>query len=560
MERIWEEFYVDGVPVDIRVDEITLASALSRSAARYPDRAALVFEGTQVTFRELDKMVSTFAGALKELGVGPDVKVSFAMPNLIQTVVGIYGVLRAGGIVVMHNPRSHNRALEQQFNDAGSEVLICLDLLTPRMVGLRKSTGIKKIVSCHIRDYLPFIAQKLFPLVKSQLHQKTPEAEDVYEFTALMEKGGGAHKAERVDMNDTACILYTSGTTGGSKGVELSHRNLSVNVQQIRAWFPNFRDGKEILVGCLPFFHVFGLTCALNVGIFYGFTDALVPLPEPKNILKAIDSSKATFVAALPAVYNAVANDHSLRKYSLKSVEACFSGASPLPMETIRAFEKLSAAQICEGYGLTESSPTTHINPLGGIRKPGTIGLPLPSTDAKIVDPDDYAIEITEPDVPGELCVKGPQVMKGYVNLPDETAAAIRDGWLLTGDIVTVDSQGYFSVFDRKKDIISSPAERIYPRAVEEVLFSHPKVLDAGVIGIPDRAGGESIAAFVVLKKDESATANDIIDYCKKNLEEHQVPVKVEFLDELPRSAVGKTLRKELRRIHLIRRSKLSRD
>lgn len=456
----------------------------------------------------------------------------------------------------MHNPRLDDMLLQHQLNDAGSETVICLDVLVPRLINLRNRTHLKTVISCHIRDYLPFMKKQLFPLVKKDLHLKTPSGtEALFEFMDLLDADHPEIPAHQAAMQDTGFILYTSATTGKSKGVELTHGNMSKNVQQVRRWFPVFVDGKEIVVGCLPFFHVFGLTCAMNIGIFYGFGDVLVPLPEPKSILEAIQTYRATFMPALPVLYAGMIIDPSFRKYDLTSLKGCFSGAAPLPLEIIPKFEQLTGAQICEGYGLTECAPTSHVNPFGGKCKPGTIGLPLPDTDAKIVDIDSPSTEITTPGQPGELCIRGPQVMKGYVNLPVQTEATLKDGWLFTGDIVTMDQEGYFTVVDRKKDMIVTREQKVYPRDVDEVLFRHPKVLDACTIGVPAPVGEEMVKAFVVLKKGEQATAGEIMDHCTKHLRPYQVPESVDFLDDLPRSLAGKVLRKELRRIHLVRKS-----
>lgn len=558
MEKIWQKNYYRGVPASIGFEDVTLTAALKRTASKYPDNPALFFQGTAVTYRELERLVSKFAAALRHMGVKPGDTVSILLPNLVQTVVSIYGALSAGATVAMHNPRNDDMLLQYQFNTAGSKVLICLDVLVPRMIRVRDRTEVKKIISCHIRDYLPFLSKALFPLVKKGLHLKTPEHADVLEFTELIERNESSTRWYQAALDDTAFILFTSATTGKSKGVELTHANVSRNVQQLHAWFPTFKDGQEIVVGCLPFFHVFGLTCALNISAFYGYGVALVPLPEPKNILEALQAHKATFVAALPGLYTAVANEASLKKYDLKSLRGCFSGGAPLPLETIRSFESLTGAQICEGYGLTESSPVSHINPFGGKTKVGTIGLPIPNTEAKLVDVDDPDIEIHTPGQPGELCIKGPQVMRGYVGLPDQTAAALRDGWLLTGDIATVDHEGYFTLVDRKKDLIISQGSIIYPRDVDEVLFSNPKILEGCAIGVPDSSGGEMVKAFVALKKGQTATQEEIIDYCSRNLSPLQVPKQVDFVDQLPRSPVGKILRKELRRRHLVKRSSIN--
>jgi long-chain acyl-CoA synthetase len=551
MEKIWLKSYAQGVPAEISIEKITLAEALSRSAARFPDKPAVLFQGTTITFKQLDEMVSRFATALQELGIKPGDRVATLLPNLVQMVVAICGAFRAGAIVVTNNPMYMDRELEHQFNDSGSKVLVCLDLLVPRMISLRNKTGITKIISCHIRDYLPSPLKEAFAKVKKDMHLDTPAGADVFEFTDLIEQYAPKTRPYQAQWDDTACLLYTGGTTGISKGVQLTHGNLSSNVQQNNAWFPDFKEGKEIVIGALPFFHSFGMTTVMNAAIFWGWAMVLIPKPEPQTILEAIAKYKATFIPAVPTLYNGMINFPELKNYDLTSLNACFSGGAPMPMETIKKFEKLTGAQICEGYGLTESSPVTHINPYGAVTKPGTIGLPICGTDVKLVDVDDPAKEIAEPGTPGELCVEGPQIMAGYINRPDETALALREGWLLTGDIATFDEEGYFTIVDRKKDMIISGGFNIYPRDIDEVLFSHPKVREACAIGTPDQYSGERVKAFVVLKPDETATESEIIDYCKENLAKYKVPKYVEFVDDLPKSAIGKILRKELKRTEL---------
>lgn len=549
MEKIWLKSYSKSVPAEINFDRITLPEALAKTASRFPNNAALLFQGTSISFKQLDEMVSRFASGLVSLGVKPGDKVALLLPNLVQTVVAIYGSLRAGAIVALNNPLYTDRELEHQFNDSGSTLLVSLDVLVPRMINLRQKTGIKKIVSCHIRDYLPFPLKQLFPFVKKGMHLKTPAAPDVYEFTDLIKNHPAIAQPHKANWEDTAFLLYTGGTTGVSKGVQLTQGNLSSNVQQCRSWFKEFEDGTEIVVGCLPFFHSFGMTTAMNMGIFFGWGDVLIPKPEPKSILEAISKYKATYLPAVPTLYNGMINFPDLKKYNISSLKGCFSGGAPLPMDTIRQFEALTGSQICEGYGLTETSPVVTINPYGGTTKLGTIGLPIPNTEAKLVNVDDYSVEITASGEAGELCMKGPQIMKGYINRPEENEITLRDGWLLTGDIAVFDEDGFFSIVDRKKDMIISGGFNIYPRDVDEVLFAHPKVLEACAIGVPDAYSGERIKAYVVLKEDETATALEIIEYCKENLVKYKVPKYVEFVTELPKSAVGKILRKELKRI-----------
>jgi long-chain acyl-CoA synthetase len=547
MEKIWLKSYADGVPAEIVFEEITMPQALARSAERYPDNPALLFQGTTITYRRLDEMASRFASALVALGVRPGDKVALLLPNIVQMVVAIYGTFRAGAVAVLNNPLYTDRELEHQYNDSGSQYLVSLDVLVPRMINLRQKTGIRKIISCHIRDFLPFPLKQLFPFVRKGMHLKTPAAPDVFEFMDLIGKYGPITNPPKLEWESTAALLYTGGTTGVSKGVGLTHANLSSNVQQSNAWFPDFTPGGEIVLGCLPFFHSFGMTSAMNVAIFYGYANVLIPKPEAKTILEGIARYKATFIPAVPTLYNGMINFPELKKYSLKSIKGCFSGGAPLPMQTIRSFEQLTGTQICEGYGLTETSPVTHINPYGGKTKPGTIGVPVSNTDAKLVDVDDYNKEITAPGAPGELCLKGPQIMNGYINRPDETISTLRDGWLLTGDIAVFDEEGYFSIVDRKKDMIISGGFNVYPRDVDEVLFTHPKILEACAIGVPDDYSGERVKAYVVLKEGETATPEEIIDYCKENLVKYKVPKYVEFVQDLPKSAVGKILRKELK-------------
>jgi long-chain acyl-CoA synthetase len=552
MERIWQKSYAKGVSPNLKFDEISLPEALVRTANRFPDRPALIFQGTVLTFKELNEMVEKFSAGLISLGLRPGMKVGIILPNLVQTAVAIYATLRAGGVVALQNPRGDDLQFEYQFKQANIEIAICLDVLVPRLIELRNKVDLKTIVSCHIRDYLPFLKRQLFPLLKKQLHLKTPAEEGIIEFTELLESSAPMGKMRKPAQDDTAFILFTSATTGKSKGVELTHGNVSNNTQQLRSWFPSFRDGEEVVVGCLPFFHVFGLTCALNIGIFYGYTDILVPVPDPKSILEGISQFKATFFVAVPSFYTGMLNEPGLKKFDLTSLKGCFSGGAPLPLETIKEFEDFTGAQICEGYGLTESSPVTHVNPFKGRTKTGTIGLPLPETDAKIVDVGDYEKTITTPGEPGELCVKGPQIMKRYSNNPQQTAETLKDGWLLTGDIAVMDAEGYFKIVDRKKDIIFASGNVIYPRDVDEVLFQHPKVREACAIGVPSSDGEQCVKAFVTFKEGESAGEPEMIDYCRKHLPPHKVPKTVEFIEELPKSAVGKILRKELRRLHLI--------
>jgi long-chain acyl-CoA synthetase len=326
----------------------------------------------------------------------------------------------------------------------------------------------------------------------------------------------------------------------------LTHSNLSCNLQQIQAWFPDIKRGELVEIGALPFFHSFGLTTVMNLAIWYAGTAVLIPRPEPKAILEAVQKHKITFFPAVPTMYIGILNDPDFSKYDLSSITGCFSGAAPMPVEVIKAFEEKTGAQICEAYGLSETSPGATVNPWGGKTKVGSIGLPLPDTDLKIVDLEDWKKEMPAGQ-PGEVIIKGPQVTSGYYNMPDETEKTIKDGWLLTGDIGQMDEDGYFYIVDRKKDMIIAGGYNIYPRDIDEVLFEHPKILEACAIGIPDAYRGETVKAYVVLKPGEQMKAEEVIEYCKTKLAKYKVPTQVEFIDTLPKSNVGKILRKELR-------------
>ena len=558
MDKIWLKSYAKAVPHEIKFEKLPLPNALARTAQQFPDNPALLFQNRTVSFKELDELVLRFASGLKSLGVKPGDTVAILLPNIVQMVVATFGTWRAGAVAALNNPLYTDRELEHQYNDSNSTFLVAFDKLVPRMINLRSKTKIKSIISCHIPDYLKFPLKQLFLLFKKDLYLKTPKAPDVIDYLDLIGQNEPLTTPHDPQWEDTACLIYTGGTTGVSKGVQLTHANLSCNVQQCGAWFPDFEAGKEIVVGALPFFHSFGLTTAMNMGIYYGYGNALVPKPEPKAILETIVKYKATYLPAVPTLYNGMCNYKDLKKYDITTVKGCFSGGAPLPLETIKQFQALTGAQICEGYGLTESSPVVHVNPYGARTKPGTIGIPVCNTDAKLVHVDDYFKEITEINTPGELCVKGPQIMKGYINRPEETEITLRDGWLLTGDIAVMDEEGFFSIVDRKKDMIISGGFNIYPRDVDEVLFEHPKILEACAIGVPDSYSGERIKAFIVLKEGQTSTPIEIIDYCKERLVKYKVPKYVEFVGELPKSAVGKILRKELKKMESDKLSKAS--
>jgi len=502
-----------------------------------------------VTFRQLKDMVDRFVTALSAMGIARGDRVAILLPNLIPCVAAYYAVLKVGGIVVMNNPLYSDRELLHQFNDSGAKLLVTLDLLGNRMIDLRPKTQIKQIIITSIGDYLPFPKNLLFPLVakKKKLAADVKSADDVYRWKTILAQHTPDSPVIELGFEDVAMYQYTGGTTGVSKGVMLTHANLSKNVQQVRTWFPTFEEGQEIMLGALPFFHVFGLTTAMNFAISMGWEDILVPKPQPEPLLETIGKFKPTFAPLVPTMYIGILNHPKIDRTPMNSIKGCFSGSAPLPVEVIRDFENRTGAVIVEGYGLTESSPVTHINPFaGGKRKVGSIGLPIPDTECRIVDLTDNKTELPVGES-GELVLKGPQVMKGYWNNPDATAETLTDGWLHTGDIAMMDEEGYYFIVDRKKDMIISGGFNVYPRDIEEVFFEHPKIQEATAIGIPHPTRGESAKVFVVLKEGQTATQEELLAFCQEKLAKFKWPTEIEFRDELPKTNVGKVLKKELR-------------
>jgi long-chain acyl-CoA synthetase len=566
--------------------EIFMTEYLRRSVQNFPDKAALIFQGYVATYKELQDMVDRFAACLKSFGIQKGDSVAILLPNTIQCVVSYYATIKLGGIVVMNNPLYADPELEHQFNDSGAKVLITLDLMANRMIDLRPKTNITQIVYTSLADYMPFAKSLIlrtvgktrtisncFPDMSfmnnipvlggmkrtlSELQQLTADvktAPDVYNWKELLSNFEPDNSRVQLNFEDVVMYQYTGGTTGVSKGVMLTHGNMSKQLQQAAIWFPSLEDGKEVVLGALPFFHVFGLTTIMNFAIYKGWTNILVPKPQADQLLDVIHNYKPTFTPLVPTMFINMLNHPDIKSTDMTSIKACFSGSAPLAVDIIHEFEKMTGAVIIEGFGMTESSPVTHMNPFDGIRKVGSVGIPVPETECRIVD-----LETGENDIPvgqpGELIVKGPQVMKGYKNRPDETEKTLRNGWLYTGDISTMDEDGYFYIVDRKKDMIISGGFNVYPRDIDEVIYEHPKVQEACSIGIPHSTRGEAVKVFIVLKDDETATENEIIDFCKTRLAKYKWPVEIEFRKELPKTNVGKILRKDLRKQEIDRRSR----
>jgi long-chain acyl-CoA synthetase len=561
--RPWLKYYDEGVAATLDYPPLPLDRLLTRSAAQHPERPAIIF-GARVggrildgamTYRQLDEAVNRFAVGLQDLGVSRGGRVAIVMPNCPQFIVAFYGTLRAGGIAVPCNFLYTATELERQFNDAGAEIAVLLSPYYARVCGIRASTCLRHIVVTNIKEYFPPLLRLLFTLAKEKKegHKIALASEDDRWFQALLSGPPKAPRPAQASPEEIACLLYTGGTTGVPKGAQLTHRNLVSNAVAGLAW-AHARPAQEITIGALPLFHSYGMTTAMNMSLIDANTVILIPDPrDVLHIMGSISKHKATFYPGVPTMYVAINTHPQVREFDLRSIIACQSGAAPLPGQVQEQFQAITGAKLMEGYGLTEASPVTHSNPVRGQNKIGTIGLPWPDTDARIVD-----VETGEQEMPvgeiGELIVQGPQVMKGYWQQPGETANVLRvhpwtgsgQPWLHTGDIALMDEEGYFQIVDRKKDMIICGGFNVYPREVEEALFQHPAVQEAAVAGIPDEYRGETVKAFVVLKEGATATEGELIAFCRQHLARYKVPKAVEFRAELPKSAVGKVVRREL--------------
>jgi long-chain acyl-CoA synthetase len=547
MQRPWLRSYEQGVPVHIPYQKISLPQLLFNAVRRYSNRPAIIFYGRTITYGELETQTNQFANALIQLGIRKGERVALMLPNVPQYLIACYGVLKTGGIVVQTNPLYVERELEQQLNDSGTETLIALDLFYPRIRNIQDKTSLKRIILTRVSDYLPLHLRILYPLkaMKEGQQMKVTVKPPLYDFRTLINKSEPAQPIVPLSSDDTALLQYTGGTTGIPKGVMLSHANLIANVQQCRHWMPSLREGKEVFLGVIPFFHVYGMTTCMNLSLLIGGCLVLLPKFSTRDVLKTIVKYRVSLFMGVQAMYVAVNNYPDIGKYDLSSIRICISGAGPLHIEVQERFEELTGGKLVEGYGLSEASPVTHCTPIYGYRKKGSIGLPFPDTEVKIVDQQNEDRKLPVDNV-GELFIQGPQVMQGYWQKPEETREVLTDGWLRTGDLARMDEDGYFYIVDRKKDMIKTKGENVYPREVEEVLFRHPKVKEAVVMGIPDPFGGESVKAYVILKEDQSSSETEIIEFCSKELARFKVPKHVEFRKELPKTMVGKVLRRIL--------------
>lgn len=554
MQRSWISQYDSGVPATIDYPDWTVPDLLRGSAARFPDSSALLFYGKTISFGELDDLTTRFALALRALGVSHGDRVALMLPNIPQAVIGYYGVLKAGAIVVPTNPLYVEREIQTQISDSGCEAMVALDLFYPRIRAVQEKTSLpRRIIITSLGDFLPTVKRLLYPLKAWLGHRRVSvqRKAPVYDFLELLTQAprnaaSSPSHLPHVQPGDLAQLQYTGGTTGTPKGVMLTHRNVVANALQGRSWCPDFQEGKEIFLGVVPLFHCYGLSTCQNLALATGCPIILLPRFHADETVKTIHKYRVTIISGVPMMFSMISDWPKISRYDLHSIRVCLCGASPLPAEVQEGFEQLSGVKMSEGYGLTEAGPTTHCNPIHGEHPRGSMGLPFPDTDARIVDRETGLRDLPPGEV-GELLVRGPQVMQGYWNKEEETEKVLRDGWLCTGDMVRRDERGFFFFVDRKKDVIKPWGETVYPREVEDILFQHPSVSDAVVVGSPDRHYGEAVKAYVVMKHGWSVSERELIEHCGKSLARFKVPVAVEFRSELPRTFIGKVSRRALR-------------
>jgi len=545
--RPWLKSYDKEVPVTPTFPDELIPAILETAAQKFSGQPALLFFGYAMTYQKLWKTVVRFSEALQQLGVNKGDRVALLLPNCPHFPIAYYGALRTGAVMVPTNPLYSEKEILFQLSDSGAKYLVTLDLLFPNVEKILTQTKLKKVIVGGIQDFLPFVKKLLYPFAakKNNRHVSITENDIVIRFDKFMKQKSTGFKAPALSAEDLAQLQYTGGTTGVTKGAMLTHRNIVSNNIQMKSWYVGIQEKKEVFVSVLPFFHSYGLAAAMSLPISAGALMVLYPRFVAADILKGITRYRATVFPGIPSIYTVINSHREIAKYDVSSVNFCLSGAAPLPVTVLEEFEKKTGGLLLEGYGLSEASPVTHCNPVRGKRIVGSIGLPVSGTDCRIVDVE------TGKDLPpgevGELCIKGPQVMRGYWNRPDETEKTLRDGWLFTGDVARMDADGYFYIVERKKDMIISEGFNIYPREIEEFLLTHPKIRDAAVIGMPDKLRGERVIAYVSVKEGEAAAADEIIRFCKESLVKYKVPRKVFFKDDIPTNIAGKKLRRLLR-------------
>lgn len=548
-EKPWVKNYDPGVPETIDLPIHPLQDFLTNAAQKYGDKTALVFKGKEISYAELDSMTDQIAAALHATGFKKGDRAVIYMVNSPQSIISYYGVLKAGGIVIATNPLYTERELRHQLEDCGAETVFVMSLFYEQLKNVQKHTNVKRIIVTNIKEYFPTTLKLLFTVAKEKSggHRVTLRDSDV-QYQDFLKLGSKQSKPiVNVSADDVALLQYTGGTTGLSKGAIALHRNMCANVYQMRNWFSTAQEGKEVILTAVPLFHSYGMVTAMHFGLSLGAKLILIPDPrDQKDVLSSIDKYGATMFPGVPAMYNAINQNPDVKagKYNVGSVQVCLSGSAPLMQETKETFEELTGGTLLEGYGMTETHVATHANPIQGRNTAGSIGLPLPNVDCRIVDGEGNEVGAGEL---GELWVKTPTLMAGYWNLEEKTKESIVDGWYATGDIVEMDEDGYFYIRDRKKDMILAGGYNIYPRELEEVFAAHDDVVEVAVIGIPSAKRGEEPVAYIVKTPGSTMTEDEFVAWGKEQFAAYKYPRKVEFIDELPKSGVGKILKRELR-------------
>jgi long-chain acyl-CoA synthetase len=548
MLKPWVAHYEPGVPPTLEYPAMTLHGLLEQTAERYPERLATIFLGAKLPYRALNEAANRFAHALLNLGLKQGDRVALMLPNCPQFLIAFYGALKAGAVVAAMNPLYTPRELEFQLNDAEAETLVTLSKFYPTVEAVRRKTALQQVIVTNIKEYLPMARRTLFTLFKERkeghrvsLRRDAP----THWFQGLLAAPPtSSTPGIAVDPSAAALLQYTGGTTGTPKGAMLTHSGLVANTLQIRSWLSDFQEGAETMLLVLPLFHVFGMGACMSVMVQGAGTMILLPQFKTHDVLQALSKHRATLFPGVPSMYVALNNSPELPTVDLTSLRHCFSGAAPLPQEVQERFEAHIGGRLVEGYGMTEANACI-ITPLRGARKRGSIGVPIPDVEARIVDVE-TGVRTLAPGEIGELVVQCPQQLHGYWRNADDTAQVLRDGWIYTGDIARMDDDGFFYIVDRKKEMILSGGFNVYPRDVEEVLYLHPKVREAAVIGIPDDFQGERVKAFVVPHDGEVPSADEIVAFCRKHLVAYKVPTQVEFRDSLPKTLIGKVLRRVL--------------
>ncbi len=545
---VWLQRYPRAVPPHVEIPNQLLTEFIESAVHRWPRRTALVYYGARWTYERFWRESENLAAAFRKDGVGPGDRVALYLPNCPVYPISFFAALRLGATVVQVSPLYLGQDLSRLLLDSQPKTLVTLEFLFPNLSKVAPDVTVPHVYVAALRSVYPWYLRPFVNSVMRRQHLSTelPKGPPIRSWARAVRTRGSVPMWKGDPATTPAVFQYTGGTTGVPKAAVLSHRNLVANVVQGNVWNITRRPGEEVTMAAIPFFHIYGLTVALLMSLAEGGTVVLQTKPDIPELLKLIDRYRPTQFPGVPALYQAFNQRPDLAKYRLHSIKYCVSGSAPLPLEVARRFHELTGAALVEGYGLSEASPITHVNPLEGERREGSIGLPVPDTDQRVVGLDPPYAVLGTGEV-GELEVRGPQVMLGYYHRPEETAAVLKDGWLRTGDIARIDADGYAYIVDRKKDLINVGGMKLYPREVEEVLFQHPAVADAAVIGVPDAAHGEVVKAFVVRKPGANVTAEELIAFVRERIAHYKAPRSIEFRDSLPRSGVQKVLRRELR-------------